>query len=241
MRAPEKYFRNNIANGLNLLEAMRAAGVGKIIFSSTAATYGNPEEIPMTESHPTVPINPYGESKRCFEKILHRYHDTYGFNYVSLRYFNAAGCTEGQGEDHRPETHIIPLVLKVALGREKAARIYGTDYDTDDGTCVRDYIHIEDLAAAHIRAMTCTGGHIYNLGNGEGFSVREVIETARRVTGKEVKADEAPRRPGDPPVLVASSEKIRRELGWEPRHPSLEEMIESAWKWMRAHPDGYRE
>ena len=239
MRNPALYFINNISKGLILLESMRKTAIKKIVFSSSAAVYGLPESTPIPEGHPARPINPYGETKLCYEGILHRYHYAYGLEYVSLRYFNAAGATRELGEDHRPETHLIPHVLKAALGQEGSVRIFGEDYDTEDGTCVRDYIHVEDLAEAHILALACGGERIYNLGNGRGFSVRKVIEVAGKVTGNEIRAVGAPRRPGDPPVLVAGSEKIRRELGWEPRRPEIEEIIASSWRWMREHPEGY--
>ncbi|MCX6354514.1 MAG: UDP-glucose 4-epimerase GalE [Candidatus Aureabacteria bacterium] len=240
MENPAKYFINNVVNGLKLLEAMRGAGTGKIIFSSSAATYGSPTRVPITEDHPTVPINPYGESKLFFEKILHRYHAAYGIDCISLRYFNASGATHELGEDHDPETHLIPLVLRVALGQSPSVKIFGTDYETKDGTCVRDYVHVSDLAAAHVLALSCHGEHAYNLGDGHGFSVRQVIDAARKVTRKEIKAEEAPRRAGDPAVLIAGAEKIRRELGWEPKRITLEEIIGSAWEWMEKHPKGYK-
>jgi UDP-glucose 4-epimerase len=237
---PAKYFINNICNGLNLLEAMRTAGTGRIVFSSSAAVYGTPERVPIGEDEPARPINPYGESKLYFEKMLHRYHCAYGMDCVSLRYFNAAGASEAHGEDHEPETHLIPAVLKVALGQAERVKVFGSDYATGDGTCVRDYIHVSDLADAHVIALGCRGERVYNLGDGNGYSVREVIETARRVTGKAIREDMAPRRPGDPAVLIASPEKIRRELGWAPRRVRLEEIIESAWRWMMKHPEGYQ-
>jgi UDP-glucose 4-epimerase len=237
---PAKYFINNVVNGVTLLEAMRKAGTGLIVFSSSAATYGIPESVPIVEEQATRPINPYGESKLYFEKILHDYHLAYAIDCVSLRYFNAAGAGEEYGEDHDPETHLIPLVLKAAMGNMKSVKIFGDDYDTEDGTCVRDYIHIEDLAEAHVLALGCTGEHMYNLGNGKGFSVREVIGASRSVTGREVMAETAPRRAGDPPRLIASARKIQRELGWKPAKPDLEGIIESAWRWMQKHPDGYK-
>jgi UDP-glucose 4-epimerase len=241
MEQPAKYFLNNVRNGLNLLEAMRTAGTDRIVFSSTAAVYGSPERVPIREEEPTEPINPYGESKLYFEQILHRFHQAYGMECVSLRYFNAAGATDELGEDHEPETHLIPLVLKAAFGRTGDVKVFGEDYETEDGTCVRDYIHVSDLAEAHILALGCRGERVYNLGDGRGFSVRQVIETARRVTGNPIRTISAPRRPGDPPVLIAGAEKIRRELGWAPRRTSLEEIIESAWRWMLRKPEGYTE
>jgi UDP-glucose 4-epimerase len=237
---PARYFINNICNGLNLLEAMREAGTGRIVFSSSAAVYGTPERVPIGEDQPARPINPYGESKLYFEKILHRYHCAYGMDCVSLRYFNAAGASEAHGEDHDPETHLIPSVLKVALGQAERVKVFGSDYATGDGTCVRDYIHVSDLAEAHVIALGCRGEYVYNLGDGKGYSVREVIETARRVTGRTIREDMAPRRPGDPAVLIAGPEKIQRELGWAPRRVRLEEIIESAWRWMQKHPEGYK-
>lgn len=241
IRRPGDYFVNNISNGLVLLEAMRAAGTGRIIFSSSAAVYGSPRSGLIDETHPTSPINPYGESKLFFEKVLHRFRRAYGLDYVSLRYFNAAGASPDFGEDHCPETHLIPLVLGAALAEGGSVKVFGDDYETDDGSCVRDYIHVEDLAEAHILALGRDGGQIYNLGNGRGFSVKQVIESAGRITGKRIEAEQAPRREGDPAVLVASSDRIRAELGWKPRFPGLEEIIGSAWEWMRNNPEGYKE
>lgn len=237
MEKPGKYYRNNVANGLNLLEAMVNNGVKYIVFSSTAAVYGEPEEIPITEEHPTNPENTYGESKLFFEKMLKRYDEIHGLKYVSLRYFNAAGADlSGQiGEAHDPETHLIPIVLQKALGIRDKLYIFGDDYPTKDGTCIRDYIHVEDLADAHILAVEALvkgmESRVYNLGNGEGYSVKEVIEVAEEVVGKEIDAEIAERRPGDPAVLVASSDKIKRELGWKPLYPDLRTIIESAWRW----------
>lgn len=239
MTNPSKYFRNNVCCGVNLLDVMVAYGVKHLVFSSTCATFGVPERVPIDESQPQRPINPYGESKLIFEKILRWYDEIHGVRSVSLRYFNAAGATERFGEDHRLETHLIPLVLQVALGKREAVDIYGTDYDTPDGTCIRDYIHIVDLAQAHLLALRAERSAQYNLGTGGGTSVREVIEVCREVTGHPIPARERPRRPGDPPRLVASSEKIRRELGWEPRYQDLRLIVESAWRWHRAHPGGY--
>ena len=244
MQKPEKYFRNNSASTLTLLESMLANGIGKFIFSSTAALYGQPERIPIQEDDPLQPTNAYGESKLLVERVLAWFHRIHGFRYASLRYFNAAGSNGRSGELHEPESHLIPLILQAAGGRRDHISIFGTDYPTEDGTCVRDYIHVGDLADAHVLALEGLGTHgklIYNLGNGAGFSVRQVIEAARRVTGKAIKAVEAARRPGDPAVLVASSEKIRRELGWTPRYLKLEDIVASAWEWMRAHPRGYHE
>jgi len=241
MQNPSKYFRNNIANGLNLLDAIVAAGVGKIIFSSTCAIFGPPERLPIDETTPPRPINPYGESKLAFEKILRWYGEIHGLKFVSLRYFNAAGASAKFGEDHRVETHLIPNVLKVALGEKPSVEIFGTDYETPDGTCVRDYIHILDLARAHILALSSAKSDFYNLGTGGGASVREVIDSGRKVTGRKIDIVEKPRRPGDPPRLIASSEKITRELGWKPQFQSLDAIIESAWKWHQKFPRGYED
>jgi len=239
MRNPSKYFRNNIASGLNLLDAMVSVGVTKIVFSSTCAIFGPPERVPIDETMPTRPINPYGESKLAFEKILRWYDEIHGLKYASLRYFNAAGASEKFGEDHRVETHLIPNVLKVALGEKPAVEIFGTDYETPDGTCVRDYIHIIDLARAHIFALDAAKSDFYNLGTGGGASVREVIDACRKVSGRKIDIVEKPRRLGDPPRLIASSEKIKRELGWKPEFQSLDVIIESAWKWHQKFPRGY--
>jgi len=239
MQNPSKYFRNNFANGLNLLDAMISAGVGKIIFSSTCAIFGPPERVPIDETTPPRPINPYGESKLAFEKILRWYGEIHGLKFVSLRYFNAAGASTKFGEDHRVETHLIPSVLKVALGQKPSVEIFGTDYETPDGTCIRDYIHILDLARAHILALNAANSDFYNLGTGGGASVREVIDSCRKITGRKIDIVEKPRRPGDPPRLIASSEKIKRELGWKPQFQSLDAIIESAWKWHQKFPGGY--
>jgi UDP-glucose 4-epimerase len=241
MRDPSKYFRNNICNGLNLLDAMIATGVRRIVFSSTCAIFGLPEQLPIEETTPTRPINPYGESKLAFEKILYWYHRIHEVQFVSLRYFNAAGATKNFGEDHRQETHLIPNVLKVALGQKPNVEVYGTDYDTPDGTCIRDYIHIVDLARAHILALRSDNSALYNLGTGGGSSVREVIAACNTVTGRNLATVEKPRRPGDPPRLVASSEKIKKELGWQPQFESLETIIESAWRWHEKFPRGYQD
>ncbi|MBV9436202.1 MAG: UDP-glucose 4-epimerase GalE [Acidobacteria bacterium] len=244
MREPQRYFRNNCASTLTLLEAMLANGVKKLIFSSTAALYGEPKRIPIQEDDALQPTNVYGASKLLVEQMLSWFNQIHGFRYASLRYFNAAGSNGHSGELHDPESHLIPLVLQVAAGKRESISIYGTDYSTEDGTCVRDYIHVSDLADAHILALDALEQRdklIYNLGNGQGFSVRQVIETARRVTGKPIKAVEAPRRSGDPAVLVASSEKILRELNWRPKYPDLEKIIFSAWHWSQEHPHGYRE
>jgi UDP-glucose 4-epimerase len=241
MQNPSKYFRNNIANGLNLLDAMISAGVEKVIFSSTCAIFGPPERVPIDETMTPRPINPYGESKLAFEKILRWYGEIHGLKFVSLRYFNAAGASAKFGEDHRVETHLIPNVLKVALGQKPNVEIFGTDYETPDGTCIRDYIHIVDLARAHILALNATRSDFYNLGTGGGASVRGVIDSCRKITGRDIGIVEKPRRPGDPPRLIASSEKIKRELGWQPQFQSLDAIIESAWKWHQKFPRGYED
>ncbi len=242
MIVPEGYFHNNTGNTLNLLESMLAHGVRRLVFSSTAAVYGEPEEVPILETHPQQPTNVYGESKLLVERMLSWFHRLHGLRYASLRYFNAAGASGKLGEAHEPESHLIPLVLQVALGKRDSVSIFGTDYATPDGTCIRDFIHVQDLAAAHLLvldALTERGQMIYNLGNGRGFSVKQVVEVARRVSGHPIPALEAPRRGGDAAVLVASSQKISEELGWQPRYPELEAIIASAWDWHRAHPNGY--
>ena len=234
MQRPELYFRNNTASTLSLIEAMISTDVHRIVFSSTAAVYGEPDVTPIREDAPLRPTNPYGESKLLVEKMLSWMYRVHGLRYASLRYFNVAGAMGGRGEAHEPESHIIPLILDVALGRRDKIRIYGEDYPTADGTCVRDYIHVEDLADAHLLAFEALASReqlIYNLGNGSGFSVRQVIEAARRVTGHPIPMEVSPRRPGDPAVLIASSEKIAQELGWKPRHTDLDEIIASAWDW----------
>jgi UDP-glucose 4-epimerase len=236
---PSKYFRNNVANGLNLLDAMVGADVKKFVFSSTCAIFRPPGNQPIHEDLPKGPINPYGESKLAFERVLRWYDEIHGLKFVSLRYFNAAGASTRFGEHHRPETHLIPNVLKVALGQKPCVEIYGTDYETPDGTCIRDYIHIIDLARAHILALDSPKSEFYNLGTGGGSSVREVIDTARKITGRAIDVAERARRPGDPPRLIAASEKIKRELGWKPQFQSLEAIIESAWKWHQRFPHGY--
>ncbi len=239
MQNPSKYFRNNVANGLNLLDAMIAADVKRFVFSSTCATFGPPERIPLDESQPQRPINPYGESKLAFERILRWYDEIHGLRFVALRYFNAAGASAQFGEDHRVETHLIPNVLKVALGQKENVEVYGTDYETPDGTCIRDYIHIIDLAHAHLLALDTPQSAFYNIGTGGGSSVREVIDTCRRITGHEIPVIEKPRRAGDPPRLIAASAKIKDELGWEPRFQQLHTIVESAWKWHQKFPLGY--
>jgi UDP-glucose 4-epimerase len=239
MADPGKYFCNNVANGINLLRACVQAGVGKLIFSSSCAIFGMPNRVPISEQERTAPINPYGESKLMFEKILDWFDKQHRLQYVCLRYFNAAGATRNFGEHHSQETHLIPNVLKVALGQKSHVEIFGTDYPTPDGTCIRDFIHVVDLAQAHILALQCDHSDVFNLGNGEGYSIRQVIETARRVTGHAISVVESPRRAGDPPKLVADSSKIRKFLGWSPRFDSIEAIIESAWQWHRLHLNGY--
>lgn len=238
---PLPFFRNNVGGGLTLFEAMVEHGAPKLILSSTANLFDQPEKIPIAEDERIVPGSPYGESKNLLERMLPWLERAYGLRYASLRYFNASGATLAHGEDHRPETHLIPLVLQVALGKRDHVQIYGTDYSTRDGTCVRDYIHVLDLADAHILALDALeeSSRVYNLGNGQGFTVQEVIQAARKVTGHPIPAKPGPRRPGDPAVLVASSEKLTQDLGWQPRFPDLESIIRSAWDWHRQHPDGY--
>lgn len=234
MKQPELFFRNNTATTLTLLESMLKVGPQRLVFSSTAACYGEPESTPILEDAPLKPTNPYGESKLLVEHMLRWINQIHGFRYASLRYFNVAGAVPGYGEAHDPETHLIPLVLDVALGRRPSIKIFGEDYPTKDGTCVRDYIHVEDLAEAHLLALHALEGTskmIYNIGNGQGFTVREVIESVRRVTGRPITVVEEPRRPGDPAVLVASSEKIKAELGWTPRFADLDTIVETAWVW----------
>jgi UDP-glucose 4-epimerase len=239
MTNPSKYFRNNVGAGINLLDAAVESGVKKFIFSSTCATYGTPEKVPMDERLPQKPINPYGQSKLMFEQVLKWYDQIHGLVYVNLRYFNAAGASERFGEDHRVETHLIPNVLKVALGQKDKVEIYGDQYATPDGTCIRDFIHIFDLAAAHMLALGRETSTSFNLGSGEGFSVQQVIEVARKVTGHPIPAAVRAARVGDPPRLVASSHKIAGELGWHPKFARLQPILESAWAWHRKHPNGY--
>jgi UDP-glucose 4-epimerase len=242
MQSPEIYFDNNSAKSLTLLRAVLKHKVPRFVFSSTAAVYGEPRRIPITEDDPLEPTNAYGESKLMVERMLSWFQRCHGLRYASLRYFNAAGGNRDRGENHNPETHLIPLVLQVALGQREAISTYGTDYPTKDGTCVRDYIHIDDLATAHLLALDGLAEHeqlICNLGSGSGFSVREIIDIARRVTGRDIPAIEAPRRAGDPAVLVASSEKIKRVLGWNPQHSDVEAIVRSAWEWHKSHPKGY--
>jgi UDP-glucose 4-epimerase len=242
---PSKYYINNVVGSINLLEAMRAVGVSRLVFSSTAATYGVPDVSPIPETTPTQPINPYGRSKLIIERAMADYAHAYGLGYAVLRYFNACGASEDAtiGEDHAIETHIIPLLLQVALGQRENVTVYGSDYPTPDGTCVRDFIHVLDLADAHLRALQAIKpGHglTYNIGTGSGFSVLQVVEAARRVTGHPIPVILGPRRPGDPPSLVASPEAIKRDLGWSPRFTDIDKIIASAWKWHVSHPQGYK-
>jgi UDP-glucose 4-epimerase len=241
---PHKYFHNNTLGGLSVLEAMRQAGVDKMVFSSTAAVYGQPVNLPIQETDPTEPINPYGASKLCVEFMLRSYARAYGMGFVSLRYFNVAGASPDAavGEGHHPETHLVPLVLQVALGARPAIKIFGDDYDTPDGTCIRDYIHVMDLAAAHVLALEASQpgqAKAFNLGNGAGFSVRQIIQTCRQVTGHAIPAETAPRRAGDPPRLVASCEKAQEQLGWKARYGDIQTIIAHAWEWHRRHPRGW--
>ena len=244
MTDPKRYFHNNLVGGMNLLNAMLKHNVDKIIYSSTAAVYGEPRSIPIEEDHPEIPINSYGESKLMFERILEWYGRAYGIRHISFRYFCAAGATELLGEDHRPETHLIPNVLKATLNGNNPVSVFGTDYPTKDGSCIRDYVHVVDIAQAHLLALEKIGdlsGNIYNLGNGKGYSVFEVIKTAEEVAGVKIPVKFCPRRLGDPAVLVASAERAKRELGWKPQFSKLEGIIESAWRWLKDHPDGYEQ
>ena len=244
---PLKYYNNNVVSTLSLLSKMKQYGVDKIVFSSTAATYGEPQNIPIMETDPTIPTNPYGQTKLAVEKALKWCYEAYDIKYTALRYFNAAGAhISGKiGEDHNPETHLIPIILQAALGQRDSITIFGDDYNTEDGTCVRDYIHVTDLADAHILAldkMRADGkSNIYNLGNGNGFSVKEVVDITRKVTGVDIKAELGERRPGDPAILVASSEKAKKELNWKPKYNDLGTIIETAWKWHKSHPNGYED
>ena len=242
MTDPGVYFHNNLVNGIILLDVMRESGCERMIFSSTAATLGEPQYTPIDEKHPQLPINAYGESKLMFEKVLDWYHRAYGLRFNAFRYFNAAGASERLGEAHRHESHLIPVIIQVILGQRQKLQIFGNDYPTRDGTCIRDYVHVIDLARAHIRAFENLDRHPagkYNLGNGQGFSNLEVLRTIEAITGKKVPFEMASRRPGDPAVLVASSELARQELDWQPKYGKLEEIVESAWKWHEAHPNGY--
>ena len=244
VQVPLKYYRNNLCCTQNLLSAMEAVGVGKFVFSSTAAVYGIPRNVPITEDSPTEPINPYGQTKLAVEKMCHYQSQAGKLAFASLRYFNTCGAGNNAtlGEDHRPESHLIPLTIRAAMGKRSEITIYGTDYETPDGTCVRDYVHIDDLCRAHLLALNRldqNGQMIYNLGNEKGYSVREVIETAKKVYGKDFKVVEASRRPGDPPVLTADATKVKNELGWRPELPELEKMVSTAWKWHNENPEGY--
>ena len=239
MKDPGKYFRNNLCSAINLADAAVETGVKAFVFSSTAATFGIPDEMPISETAGQKPINAYGESKLCFEKVLHWYSEIHGLKYAALRYFNAAGATEVHGEDHRPESHLIPLILQTVRGKRDKLMMFGDDYDTPDGSCIRDYIHILDLAQAHEKALYAPESGHYNLGTGNGLSVKEIIAAAEEVTGKKVKVEVAPRRAGDPPRLIACSDRAKKMLGWQPKHESALEIIESAWKWQQKFPDGY--
>ena len=241
MQQPFLYLGDNVANGLNLFVSMVAHGVRRIILSSTANLFDQPERMPIDESERIIPGSPYGESKYILERTLYWLDRIHGLRFASLRYFNAAGASELRGEDHNPELHLIPIIIQVAMGKREKALIFGGDYPTRDGTCVRDYVHVVDLAQAHILALGAldNGSRVYNLGNGEGFTVREVIDAVRSVTGREIPAEVGPRRPGDPAELVASSERIRKELGWKPRFPRIHQIVESAWAWHQANPNGY--
>jgi len=244
MADPALYYRHNVAGGVAMLEAMRDVGVNRLVYSSTAAVYGEPRRVPIAEADRTEPINPYGATKLAFEGAMRWFAAAHGFRAISLRYFNVAGATERNGEDHEPETHLVPLVLRVAAGEATHVQIFGQDYSTPDGTCIRDFVHVRDLAAAHLLALEATAEgdpslEVYNLGSAAGFSVREVVEAARKVTGRAIPARVLKRRMGDPPVLVASSRRARRELGWHPQFSKLEQMLSDAWAWREAHPSGY--
>ncbi len=244
MSDPGLYYRTNVAGGVALLDAMNATGVTRLVYSSSAAVYGEPRRVPIAEADRTQPINPYGETKLAFEGAMRWFAAAHDFRAISLRYFNVAGATERNGEDHDPETHLIPLVLRVAAGEASHVQIFGQDYPTPDGTCIRDFVHVRDLAEAHLLALEATADsepslEVYNLGSAAGFSVREVVEAARKVTGRAIPARVLKRRSGDPPVLVASSRRARRELGWQPKHSTLEQMLADAWAWRQAHPHGY--
>ena len=246
VQQPAKYYQNNLVNTLNLMECLRRAGVSRFIFSSTCATFGTPAQMPIAEDTPQQPINPYGRTKLAIEQALADYAQAYGWGYAALRYFNAAGAHASGtiGEDHDPETHLIPLVIFAAMGRRPHIEVFGTDYPTPDGTCIRDYIHVDDLAEAHLLALEklqAGQGMLYNLGIGRGYSVREVIRTVEEVTGKKVPVKEGPRRAGDPPVLIASSAKVQKELGWKPRYTDLRSIVETAWNWHSKNPKGYKD
>jgi UDP-glucose 4-epimerase len=242
VKKPGVYYRANVAAGINLLDAMLRHGVKRFIFSSTAATYGEPESIPIPEEHPTKPINPYGASKLLFERVLEEFKSNSGVDYVTMRYFNAAGASQKYGEDHHPETHILPILFEVALGQRQTFQIFGVDYPTPDGTCLRDYVHIIDIAEAHaiaVERISQFSGRVFNLGNSRGYSVREVVECVERITGRKIAMNTSPRRPGDPASLVASSERARRELGWMPKYSSLDSIVATAWAWKQRFPRGY--
>ncbi len=239
MTDPKKYFHNNLVNALKLADAAVECGIKKFVFSSTCATFGPPDRVPMTEDLPQRPINPYGEAKLMFEKVLIWYREIYKLDFIAFRYFNAAGASEKFGEHHRVETHLIPNVLMVALGKKAHVDIYGTDYPTPDGTCIRDYIHIKDLAQAHILGLQPDKSGFFNLGNGDGYSVKQVIDMCEKITGKKIPAIPKPRRAGDPPKLVAAAGKAMSELGWKPQYPKIEDIVKTAWAWHQAHPDGY--
>jgi len=243
MTDPKRYFHNNLVGGIGLLNAMLEHGVNRIIFSSTAAVYGEPRSIPIEEDHPKDPINSYGQSKLMFETVLEWYRRAYKIECISFRYFCAAGATELLGEDHRPETHLIPNVLKAALNKDTVS-VFGTDYPTKDGSCIRDFIHVADVAKAHLLALEKTAslsGNVYNLGNGEGYSVLEVIKVAEKIVGRNIPVKFSPRRPGDPLTLIASSKRAAKELGWKPEFPELGSIMESAWRWLKDHPHGYKQ
>ena len=239
MKDPGKYFTNNVGNAINLAEAAARAKVRKLVFSSTAAVYGTPKTVPINENMPTEPINAYGRTKLMFEQVLEWYKKIYGMQYTALRYFNAAGATRFRGEDHHPETHLIPLVIQAAMGVRPSISIFGTNYKTPDGTCIRDYVHVLDLAQAHLLALEKDGSDAFNLGSGKGYSVREVIDTVRKVSGREFAVKEEARRPGDPDALIADSTKAKNTLGWRPQYDNLETIVRSAWEWRQEHPNGY--
>jgi len=243
VRNPRLFYRNNVSGTLSLLEVLAELKIRKLIFSSSAAVYGEPKSVPIREDHPLCPVNPYGETKLVIERALAWYHRAYGINSAALRYFNAAGATQDSGEDHRPETHLLPRLLAAASGPKGSFEIYGDDYPTSDGTCIRDFVHVLDIAQAHILALDSLsklGLRIYNVGLGRGYSIRRVVNAVEEITGRELDVRRGKRRPGDPAVLVASARKLRRELKWEPRHSDLKNIIRSAWAWMQLHPKGYR-
>jgi UDP-glucose-4-epimerase GalE len=238
---PGEYFQTNVSGGINLLNAVKNAGISRFVFSSTAAVYGEPETLPIREESPKAPINPYGHSKWIVEQLLQTYSETYGINVAAFRYFNVAGATEERGEDHHPETHIIPVALQVLLGKREHFTIYGSDYPTPDGTAIRDYVHVVDLADAHIAAIEKLDSSLgaINLGTRDGFSVRQIVDSIQRVTGRELPVQLGPRRAGDPPALIADTTKARHAIGWDPTLSTMDEMIGSAWRWMQKYPDGY--